>query len=84
MCIRFKETDVRAMGRVAMGVIGMKIDQLDARSISAVSGYLSHRDLYDDTFCRDHHDLVIIIDSLDTNHVSSLFRDAVYGRVGAD
>ncbi len=29
MCIRFKETDVRAMGRVAMGVIGMNLDDGD-------------------------------------------------------
>ena len=29
MCIRFKETDVRAMGRTAMGVIGMNLDDGD-------------------------------------------------------
>ncbi|MCI8265860.1 MAG: DNA gyrase subunit A [Lachnospiraceae bacterium] len=29
MCIRFKETDVRAMGRNAMGVIGMNLDDGD-------------------------------------------------------
>ena len=29
MCIRFKETDVRAMGRTAMGVIGMNLDDDD-------------------------------------------------------
>ena len=29
MCIRFKETDVRSMGRVAMGVIGMNLDDGD-------------------------------------------------------
>ena len=29
MCIRFKETDVRAMGRIAMGVIGMNLDDGD-------------------------------------------------------
>ncbi|MBQ2116066.1 MAG: DNA gyrase subunit A, partial [Lachnospiraceae bacterium] len=29
MCIRFKETDVRAMGRGAMGVIGMNLDDGD-------------------------------------------------------
>lgn len=29
MCIRFKETDVRCMGRTAMGVIGMDIDDED-------------------------------------------------------
>ncbi|MCR5210004.1 MAG: DNA gyrase subunit A [Lachnospiraceae bacterium] len=29
MCIRFKETDVRCMGRTAMGVIGMDIDDDD-------------------------------------------------------
>ena len=29
MCIRFKETDVRAMGRGAMGVIGMNLDDED-------------------------------------------------------
>ena len=29
MCIRFKETDVRAMGRTAMGVIGMNLDHGD-------------------------------------------------------
>ncbi|MDE7321607.1 MAG: DNA gyrase subunit A [Lachnospiraceae bacterium] len=29
MCIRFRETDVRAMGRVAMGVIGMNLDDGD-------------------------------------------------------
>ena len=29
MCIRFKETDVRCMGRTAMGVIGMDIDGED-------------------------------------------------------
>ena len=29
MCIRFHETDVRAMGRLAMGVIGMKLDEGD-------------------------------------------------------
>ncbi len=29
MCIRFKETDVRAMGRVAMGVLGMNLDDGD-------------------------------------------------------
>ena len=30
MCIRFKETDVRAMGRQSMGVIGMKLSPGDA------------------------------------------------------
>ena len=29
MCIRFKETDVRAMGRTAMGVIGMNLEDGD-------------------------------------------------------
>ncbi len=29
MCIRFHETDVRATGRVSMGVIGMKLDEDD-------------------------------------------------------
>jgi DNA gyrase subunit A len=29
MCIRFKETDVRCMGRTAMGVIGMNLDDGD-------------------------------------------------------
>ena len=29
MCIRFKETDVRATGRVSMGVIGMNLDDSD-------------------------------------------------------
>ncbi len=29
MCIRFKETDVRAMGRTSMGVIGMNLDKDD-------------------------------------------------------
>ena len=29
MCIRFHETDVRPMGRLAMGVIGMKLDEGD-------------------------------------------------------
>ena len=29
MCIRFKETDVRATGRMSMGVIGMKLDDGD-------------------------------------------------------
>ncbi len=29
MCIRFKETDVRSMGRIAMGVIGMNLDDGD-------------------------------------------------------
>ncbi len=29
MCIRFRETDVRAMGRTAMGVIGMNLDDGD-------------------------------------------------------
>ena len=29
MCIRFKETDVRSMGRGAMGVIGMNLDDGD-------------------------------------------------------
>jgi len=29
MCIRFKETDVRATGRVSMGVIGMNLDASD-------------------------------------------------------
>jgi DNA gyrase subunit A len=29
MCIRFKETDVRATGRTSMGVIGMNVDEDD-------------------------------------------------------
>ena len=29
MCIRFKETDVRATGRASMGVIGMNLDAGD-------------------------------------------------------
>ncbi len=29
MCIRFKETDVRATGRSSMGVIGMNLDDED-------------------------------------------------------